>query len=220
MRESNVLLPITRHRGTALGDVELLRGDRAERALIAAAAISSSDTVDSSATGALLGAGERQGSSRAAGRPERSPSEPVFERSICGGSARAWRSPTSSDARIPAIGVRSSCEALATNRRCASNAASSRSSSPSIVSASSLSSSSGPAAQGGRGGCPRRSGGFSPSSCATAPARGRRPAQPSTAESHTHDRQRDRGLHEQLMQIDRVRVAIIPGRPPVCSSCR
>ena len=41
-------------------------------------------------------------------------------------------------------GVRSSCEALATNRRCAANAPSSRASSPSIVSASSVSSSRGP----------------------------------------------------------------------------
>ena len=43
-----------------------------------------------------------------------------------------------------ASGVRSSCEALATNRRCAANAPSSRSSSPSMVSARSFSSSPGP----------------------------------------------------------------------------
>ena len=50
----------------------------------------------------------------------------------------------SSSARAAVSGVRSSCEALATNRRCASNALSSRPSSPSIVSASRLSSSRGP----------------------------------------------------------------------------
>ena len=50
----------------------------------------------------------------------------------------------SSNARTAVSGVRSSCEALATKRRWASNAPSSRPSRPSIVSASSRSSSRGP----------------------------------------------------------------------------
>jgi hypothetical protein len=51
---------------------------------------------------------------------------------------------TSTSVRITDSGVRSSCEALATNRRWLSNAASSRASIASNVSASSLSSSAGP----------------------------------------------------------------------------
>jgi hypothetical protein len=52
---------------------------------------------------------------------------------------------TSIAVRITVSGVRSSCEALATNRRWLANAASSRPSMASNVSASSFSSSSGPA---------------------------------------------------------------------------
>ncbi len=61
---------------------------------------------------------------------------------------RRWRfwllRATSREARMVASGVRSSCEALATNRRWALNAVSSRSSRPSMVSPNSLSSSCGP----------------------------------------------------------------------------
>ncbi len=63
--------------------------------------------------------------------------------SACG-AAFGLAAATSSDARIVASGVRSSCEALATNRRWAVNDASSRSSSPSMVSARYFTSSSGP----------------------------------------------------------------------------
>ena len=59
-------------------------------------------------------------------------------------AASGSASATSTSVRSTVIGVRSSCEALATNRRWDSNARSSRPSSPSNVSASSFSSSSGP----------------------------------------------------------------------------
>ena len=59
---------------------------------------------------------------------------------VAAGSARV----TWSRVRSRVSGVRSSCEALAANRRCASKEASSRANRPSRVSASSLSSSSGP----------------------------------------------------------------------------
>ena len=88
------------------------------------------------------------------------------------GSARAiW-----SRVRLRASGVRSSWEALATNWRWASNAASSRASSPSMVSPRSLSSSSGPARASRGAGCLRRSAGRRRSSSAAAAAPGRRPA--------------------------------------------
>ena len=60
------------------------------------------------------------------------------------GGASGRPSATSSSVRLMASGVRSSCEALATNRRWPSNARSSRSSIASNVSASSLTSSCGP----------------------------------------------------------------------------
>ena len=64
---------------------------------------------------------------------------------VAAGTGSGLATATSTLARIVASGVRSSCEALATNRRCAAKAPSSRSSSPSMVSARSFSSSPGPA---------------------------------------------------------------------------
>ena len=72
----------------------------------------------------------------ASARPQAACSEATLD---CGSA-----SATSISVRCRASGVRSSCEALATNCRCASNAASSRARSASKVSASSFSSSSGP----------------------------------------------------------------------------
>ncbi len=63
---------------------------------------------------------------------------------VCGGAGSGLAIATSSEARMVASGVRSSWEALATKRRWAANAPSSRSSSPSIVSARSFTSSAGP----------------------------------------------------------------------------
>ena len=92
-----------------------------------------------------LAAGERQQrlDQRA---PARSPTASTRSQTARRESTSACGSvsATSSSARPSVSGVRSSCEALATNRRWASNAACSRASRPSIVSASSFSSSSGP----------------------------------------------------------------------------
>ena len=110
-------------------------------------------------------------------------------------------SATSTSARSSVIGVRSSCEALATNRRCDSNAASSRPSSPSNVSPSSLSSSSGPSSASRS--C-RLSLGDPPGARAHRPHRTQRPPGHQPAEpdrDDRHDRQRDPRARQQRVEL-------------------
>ena len=83
-------------------------------------------------------------SSPSSSRSTRSSSPYSLSATDTAGTGDGLASATSSDARIVASGVRSSCAAFAANRRCAANDPSSRSSSPSIVSDRSLSSSRGP----------------------------------------------------------------------------
>ncbi len=114
---------------------------------------------------------------------------------------------TSRVVRIIASGVRSSWEAFATNRRCASNAASKRPSSRSIVSASSRSSSRGP-------GIARRSCRFVSEirSAVAVIVRSGASTRPATTHPSTrnerHDRQRDPRSELQAAQTDRALVGI------------
>ncbi len=111
---------------------------------IARRASSASETVDSSPSGPcwVWARVRKLSSSRSTwSSSRRSRSASVR---MCGGTGPGLAIATSSEVRIPASGVRSSCEALATNWRSNANERSRRSSSWSKVSASSFSSSSGP----------------------------------------------------------------------------
>ena len=92
----------------------------------------------------LLGLREREELSSSASMRSSSRRSRSASVTTCAGTGPGLAIATSSDARIPASGVRSSCEALATKRRSEANERSSRSRSSSKVSASSVSSSSGP----------------------------------------------------------------------------
>ena len=137
----------------------------------------------------------------------RSLRRPASSAWVCAGTPSGLAIATSSRVRIIANGVRSSCEALATNPRCASNAASKRASSSSIVSASSRSSSRGP---GQREplvqallGDPLRPGRDRPQ-WREHPARDH-PAQ--RDRDRRHHRQRDPRLDQQVVQVGPVLVA-------------
>ena len=118
------------------------------------------------------------------------------------GRVRDRYTPSRAALRAAVSGVRSSCDALATNRRWASNAASRRSSSPSIVSASSRSSSRGPH-RAPAAGCRLASEIWWVVAVIVRSGRSTRPAtsQPSRAEITRHDRQRDARLDDQLVQV-------------------
>ena len=144
MRRSSVALPATSTAARCFSTVSRLPVISSARAVSAAVMSGSSATWLCSSSWPFWARASVRKLSSSRSAWSRSTRSSAFSSRVWAGTPPGFAIATSSVVRIIASGVRRSCEALATNRRCASNAASNRSSSRSIVSASRRSSSRGP----------------------------------------------------------------------------
>ena len=144
MRLSSVALPATSTAARCVSTVSRLAAIWSARAASAAVMSGSSATWSCSSSWPFWARASVRKLSSSRSAWSRSTRSSASSSRVWAGTPPGFAIATSRVVRIIASGVRSSCEALATNRRCASNAASKRSSSRSIVSASRRSSSRGP----------------------------------------------------------------------------